>query len=74
MRKVLLKEVVIFLLLVLVLAPLMHPDLLSTPAERFDAMAEKENYWHPLLYTFILYTIIAVVRSVVYLVKKIIRR
>lgn len=74
MQRVLLKEVVIFILLVLVVAPLMHPDLLSTPSERFGAMMEKENYWHPLLYTSVLYALIAVARWVVYLIKKIIRR
>lgn len=42
----------------------MHSDLLSNPSARFDMMFEKENYAHPFLYTFIIYSIFFIIRKV----------
>ena len=57
------KEFFIYLAMLLVLALISHGDLLSSPSERFKIMVEKENYFHPFLYTFILYSILFIIRK-----------
>ncbi len=43
---------------------LMHSDLLSEPSGRFQLMYEKGNYAHPFLYTFIIYSILFIIRKI----------
>jgi ABC-type multidrug transport system fused ATPase/permease subunit len=69
MQKKLIREVVVFTTLLIFLALMMHPDLLSHPQERFSLMQERENFLHPFIYTFIIYTVIGVFR---WIVKKVI--
>jgi len=49
------REMVIYTILLVTLALLMHPDLLSTPTQRISLFQDRQNYFHPLLYTFIVY-------------------
>ena len=55
-------ELIIFAALLIVLALFMHSDLLTSPSDRLELMSQKENYLHPLLWTFIIYTIIGFLR------------
>ena len=57
------REIFVYLAMLVVLALLSHSDLLSNPSQRFQLMIERENYFHPLLYTFILYSIIFILRK-----------
>lgn len=57
------KEALYYLLTLVVLALIMHIDLLSDPFARFETMQEKENYSHPFLYAFIVYSILFIVRK-----------
>jgi len=57
------REILIYIVMLLVLAVIMHMDLLSNPTSRFETMVEKGNYSHPFLYTFVIYTIILIIRK-----------
>jgi len=58
------REALIYIVMLLVLAIIMHMDLLSNPSSRFETMVEKGNYSHPFLYTFILYSILFIIRKI----------
>ena len=58
------REALIYIAMLLVLTLVMHIDLLSNPASRFEIMVEKGNYSHPFLYTFIIYSIILIIRKI----------
>ncbi len=58
------KELIIYTALLTMLTFLMHPDLLSDPTVRLGFMQEKENYIHPLLYTFFVYLILYFFRAI----------
>jgi len=66
------KELTIYTALLTLLIFLMHPDLLSEPTIRLGLMQEKDNYMHPLLYTFFVYLILYFFRAIFGLVKKLI--
>ena len=57
------KEMLYYLLTLLALALIMHIDLLSDPFARLNTMQEKGNYFHPFLYSFIIYGIVLVIRK-----------
>ena len=57
------REILIYIAMLLVLTLVMHADLLSDPSSRFDIMVEKGNYSHPFLYTFVLYSILLIIRK-----------
>ena len=57
-------ELVYFLVLLIALASMMHPDLLSTPLDRLQMMSEKENYFHPILWTSLIYMTIGLIRLI----------
>ena len=59
------REIFIYIAMILVLAVVMHIDLLSDPSSRFQTMYEKGNYSHPFLYTFFIYSIIFIVRKTI---------
>jgi hypothetical protein len=65
MQKVLIREMAIYVILLVVLAFLMHPDLLVSPQERIGVMDERGNWAHPFIYTFLIYSILFFVRFVV---------
>jgi len=58
------KEILIYLGMLFVLSVVMHSDLLSSPSSRFDMMLEKENYSHPFLYVFFVYSIFFIIRKI----------
>ena len=58
------REVIIYIVMLLVLTLLMHSDLLTNPSSRFEIMAEKGNYSHPFLYTFVIYSILLIIRKI----------
>ena len=57
------REIIIYIVMLLLLAVVMHIDLLSDPSSRFQMMNEKENYSHPFLYTFFVYSILFIIRK-----------
>lgn len=68
------KELLIYLLTVVVSALVMHPDLFSTPLARFEMMANRANYYHPFLFGLGVYLIIGIVRLIFAGLKKIIKK
>ena len=59
------KEALIYLVTLLILALIMHIDLLSDPLSRLNIMQEKGNYSHPFLYSFIIYAVILILRKII---------
>lgn len=64
-KHTIIKEVLIYLLTLLVLALIMHFDLLSDPSSRLQIMQDKGNYSHPFLYSFVIYFVILVLRKII---------
>ena len=68
-------ELIIFIAILIILAILQHSDLLTSPIDRIELMVQKENYFHPLLWTSVVYLVIAllrlVIKYVIYLKRKI---
>lgn len=58
------REVIIYIIMLLVLTLVMHFDLLTDPASRFEIMVEKGNYSHPFIYTFVIYSILFIIRKI----------
>ncbi len=65
------KEFLYYFIIFVVLALIMHSDLLSNPSSRLENMQEKENYFHPFLYSFIVYTVILILRTIINFTSKI---
>lgn len=59
------KEALIYLITLLILALIMHIDLLSDPMSRLTTMHEKGNYFHPFLYSFVIYAVIFILRKAI---------
>jgi len=57
-------ELLYFSLLLILLALSMHQDLMTAPLDRLDLMSQKENYLHPIFWTFIIYSIIGIFRLI----------
>ena len=57
------REILVYIVMFFVLSIVMHSDLLSDPSARFQMMTEKENYSHPFLYTFFVYSILFIIRK-----------
>ncbi len=72
--KTLLKEIIIYLLILLILAPLQHGDLLSHPLERFNLMLEHQSYLHPFIWTSIVYVGIGIFRLFLKYILKLVRK
>lgn len=64
MKKIL-TEILYFIALLLILALMQHPDLLSSPLERAARMAEKGNFIHPFLWTSGVYLVVGLVRLII---------
>ncbi len=65
LKKAIKKEFFIYLTTLLVLIVIAHSDMLTDPMARFKLMSEKENYMHPLLYSFVIYAVIFVLRKTI---------
>ena len=59
------KEVIYYLITLLILALIMHIDLLSDPFSRFHTMHEKGNYTHPFIYSFVIYSLFFILRKTI---------
>ncbi len=64
-KHVIKRELLYYLLTLLVLALIMHIDLLSDPSARLNLMHEKENYSHPFIYSFVIYIVILIIRKII---------
>jgi len=65
MKKVLIREALIFSALLILLALSMHHDLLDNPLHRFVLLQERGNYLHPFVYTLLVFLILFLLRFVV---------
>lgn len=65
MAKKLKIEIFYFTVILLVLAFMQHSDLLTSPAQRVELMAEKGNFLHPLLWAFSVYAVVGIIRLIV---------
>lgn len=69
------KELLIFVLLFFVLALSVHMrQWIEHPLTHLHNLATNKNPYHPLLFTFIIYLFIGIVRSIVYGIKKLFKR
>ncbi len=57
-----LKEILYFVIILLILAVVQHQDLLSEPMARFTTMQENGNYLHPFIWTAVVYSIVWIFR------------
>ena len=62
---VLKRELLYYFLILLGLSLMFHSDLLSNPSARFDLMLDKENYFHPLIYSFVVYSSLLIIRKII---------
>jgi len=67
MKKVLIREVLLYSTLLILLGLLMHPDMLNNPSQRFTLLQERGNYFHLFIYTAIVFFILYIFR---YITKK----
>ncbi|CAA6808097.1 MAG: Unknown protein [uncultured Sulfurovum sp.] len=58
------KELFFYFVIFIVLALISHSDLLSEPLVRLELLIDQENYLHPFLYTFVVYSFILLVRKI----------
>ncbi len=64
-KKFLKREVLYYLITLVILAFIMHFDLLTDPLPRLELMQDKENYSHPFVYAFVVYVVILVIRKII---------
>ena len=67
----LIRELLYFVIIFVILALIMHIDILSNPLARLDLMKEKDNYSHPFFYAFIVYSVVLVLKSIINFISKI---
>ena len=58
-------ELIYFIVILVILALLQHSDLLTSPLDRLETMTQKQNYFHPLLWTSIVYAVVGAMRLIV---------
>jgi len=62
------KELLIYMVIFIILALALHPDLLTSPVERFYALPNSGAYgigaFHPLVFALLGYLILAVFRGI----------
>ena len=58
-------ELLYFTLILILLALLQHADLLTSPMQRIDTMTQKGNFFHPLLWTSIVYLVVGLIRLII---------
>ncbi|MDX9813784.1 MAG: hypothetical protein WC144_00755 [Sulfurimonas sp.] len=61
MKKIL-KELIVYIAIFIILAPIQHADLLSSPMQRVSMMVEQQNYTHPFIWVFIVYVLVGIFR------------
>jgi hypothetical protein len=71
MVKKILKELVVYLLILVILALFWHPDLMDNPAERLDRLLAGANRLsHPLEWSMVVYILFGIVRLAIFYLKK----
>ncbi len=68
------KELLIYLLIVILSAPVFHPDLLTDFGSRMEMMSDRGNYYHPFIFALVIYLSIALLRLIAAVLRKIIKR
>lgn len=68
------KEILLLGAIFILMALGVHPDLLSDPIERFNALISQGAYWHPLLFSLALYLILVFIRYTLYILRKTIQK
>jgi hypothetical protein len=68
------KELLIYIVVVILSALVFHSDLFSDPAARLEMMSDRANYYHPLIFGLGIYVLIGLVRLIVIGIGKIIKR
>ena len=74
MQKRVIKELLLFTLILTVLTLIMHSDLLTDPVSRFSTMSERENFYHPFIYTSIVYFTVLFMRLLTLSLKTLINK
>lgn len=71
-RRFFIKELLIFSLILLALAMLWHPDLLTDPLHRLERLSKSSmvSPWHPFFWSLGIYGFAGVIRLLLALVKK----
>ncbi len=68
------KEIVIFVLLFCILALGVHmPQWISHPIEHLHNLATHKMPYHPVLFTFIFYSFIGLIRLLIYGIKRLVK-
>ncbi len=68
------KEFLYYIIIFFFLALIFHIDLVSDPLTRLDLIRQKENYSHPFIYTFIVYSIFFILRKFIDLIEVIFKK
>ncbi|CAA6820773.1 MAG: Unknown protein [uncultured Sulfurovum sp.] len=63
-KSILKRELLFYFAIFIVLALISHGDLLSDPLLRLELLVSQGNYFHPFFYTFIVYSLILIVRKI----------
>ena len=63
MIKIIKLELLYYVAIVVILALLQHPDLLTSPLTRLNQMQNTQNYFHPLFWASILYLLVGMFRG-----------
>ncbi len=74
MIKKILLELTHFIVILVLLALVQHPDLLTDPLVRFEQMLQAGNFIHPLLWAFGVYLIVGVFRLIVNGIMRVVRK
>lgn len=68
------KELLYFSAILVILAIMQHPDLLTAPLERLSQMNNNGNYLHPFFWSLIVYLSIGIFRLIIKFIKYLINR
>ena len=68
LKSIIQRESIMYIAIFFVVSIISHSDLLSDPLARFQMMTQKENYAHPFIYTFFIYTVILIIRKILDLI------
>jgi len=68
------KELLIFIVIFVLGALIIHPDLIISPLKRMEWMNERENYYHPFVLSLTAYLLITSIRLIIVGVKKVLRK
>jgi len=68
------KESLIYLVIFIIGAVIVHPDFLYAPLARFEWMNERGNYYHPFVMSIGVYLLVVVIRLTIQGVKRLWKR